>query len=289
LIALYYNALVGICEEDVANAGGGSPPASPCFFSNTQGGSQSISPYMWRNANLFTGNLINPFASGIGTYLIFSSSPVHSQISSNEWKTDLNLPLSDLITFADAAIIGQVNPFSEEEEEGGIIINPGLPGGGGLNLLNQQEDIFFNVATYLECPNGLQTLNRYEIDNVTMNWSGFFIFPLINFQTGSGVGANYPLQDSLAISNTYPYTGGFQGGGFNSNWGICGTGVLGTATSNNSSQQPINIIMIRDFRLKNPQNPPQVGQTFTVRYKVEIVNTAGQTETAFHTVVITLS
>lgn len=285
---MYYNALVGICEEDAANSGGSPPAQSGVFFSNSQGGSQAIDPYMWRNARFSTGGFIIPFVSGIGTFLVFSSSPVHSQISSNEYKTDLTLTVADLTAFADAAIVGQLNPFAEEEEEEGeiIIINPG----GGLGLgQNVIEEIFFNVATYLECPNGLGTLNRYEIDSVVMGWGGFAAIPVTNFITGGhGVGSNYPLQDSLAKTNLYPDVGGFGGAGFNGDWGICGTGTLGTATSKNTAQQPINIIRVADFRAKGFGTPAQ-GQTFTTRYKVEIVNNAGATETAFHTVVITLT
>lgn len=285
---MYYNALVGICEEDAANSGGSPPPQSGVHFSNTQGGNQAIDPYMWRNALFNTGSLLLPYASGNGTYLVFSSSPVHSQISSNEWKTDLTLTVADLTTFADAAIVGQFNPFEEEEEEeGGIIVNP-FPGGGLGGGGTVYEEIFFNVATYLECPNGLGTLNRYEVDSVTINWGGFAAIPVMNFLTGYGVGSNYPLQDSLAKSNVYPHVGAIGGAGFNSNWGICGTGTLGSSTSNNTSQQPIMIIRVADFRAKGFGTPAQ-GQTFTTRYKVEIVNSAGATETAFHTVVITLT
>ena len=265
------------------------------FFAERQGGTQAVLPYIWKNA-LLNNPLTGTQVSGIGIFLAFTSAPVHSQISSNEYKTDLDIPAIDLIQFADSAALGQINPFAgigedPEDPEGGIIIDPEAPigggGGGGLSLVPEQ--IFFNAATYLECPNGLQTLNRYEIDNVIMGWTGFQALPVVGLSFPPStvcVGANYPLQDSLAISATYPDVG-FSGTGANSDWGICGTGVLNTGTSNNSNSQPISMLLFRDVRFIFGN--PLAGETFTIRYKVEIVNTAGQTETAFHTVVITLT
>jgi len=277
-----------------SGGGGGSGTGVYFAINSTVGSPQAIAPYMWRNT-LIVNPILGTGFSGNGHLLLFVSSPVHSQISSNEWQTDLSIALNDLITFADAAIVGQPNPFEEAEEEdpiggGGIIIGP--PGGGGVigGGLNQPDEIFFNVATYLHAPNGLQTLNRYEIDNMNMGWTGFQARPVVGFAfppSAVCVGANYPLQDSLAISTTYPDPGFVSGVGISSDWGICGTGTLNTATTNNSNSQPITMLNFRDFR--QILGPPQVGQTFTIRYKAEIVNTAGVTETAFHTVVITIT
>ena len=286
----------GLLLKGSVGGGQGGGGSQGVFFADSSGGTQAVLPYIWRNA-LLNNPLLGNQVSGIGNFLVFSSTPVHSQISSNEYKTDLSLPANDLIQFADSAALGQPNPFAgsgePEDPEGGIIIDPEAPiggggGGGGLSLVPEQ--IFFNSATYLECPNGLQTLNRYEVDNVIMSWTGFQALAVVGFTFPPStvcVGANYPLQDSLAISATYPDVGLLGGTGANSDWGICGTGVLNSSTSNNSNSQPMSMFTFRDMRFIFGN--PLAGETFTIRYKVEIVNTAGQTETAFHTVVITLT
>ena len=268
-----YNAVAGACAEDKANSGGGGGGGgggglitlSGAYFSDSavSGAQAGVNAYIFRNI-AYT----NPFASGppyptqsmTGTFLTGLSSPTISLVAPDETKSDYTLSASTLNSFLDDAInIQQVDPFTGK---------------------SRRDDIFFNIGTFLQTPNGLSALDDYRIISAATTWSGIFTM----FAGSALVGANWPLQDSLAISNTCPIppTGFAQP--TTGDWGVCGTGTLQII----QSAPAMSHIFLRDFRAK-VGTAPQAGETLTVKYRCTIQNAAGQAEKNFHTVVITLT
>ena len=266
-----YNAIAGSCAEDEANAGGGGGGGgglitlNGAYFSDSavSGAQAGVNAHLFRNVSFVNTNASGPpfpAVSMTGTYLTGLSSPTISLVAPDETKSDYTLPASTLIAFLNAAQVGQTDPFTGK---------------------NRREDLFFNIGCFLQTPTGLTTLNHYSVDSAASTWSGIFT----SLPFGGFVGANWPLVDSLAISNTYPIHGF---GGFaqpnSGDWGVCGTGTL------QSLQSPtISHIFLADFRAKIGGTNPSAGQTLTVRYRANLTNGSNVLEKPFHTVVITLT
>ena len=271
-----YNAIAGSCAEDKANAGGGGGGGgggglitlNGAYFSDSavSGAQAGVNAYMFRNVSYTnTGGSGPPYptVSMTGTFLTGLSSPTISLVAPDETKSEYTLPASTLISFLDAARIGQVDPVTGKV---------------------RREEVFFNIGCFLQTPTGLTTLNNYSIVSASTTWTGVFT----NFAVASIVGTNWPLQDSLAISNTYPQPPFFFAQSTTGDWGVCGTGQLQVITSASS----LSHIMLVDFRGNppiQPQNNPSAGQTLTVKYRASIQNGSNQLEKNFHTVVITLT
>lgn len=245
--------------------GGGLITLNGAYFSDSavSGAQAGVNAHIFRNVaftNTSSGSAPYPAVSMTGTYLTGLSSPTISLVSSEETKSDYTLPATTLIAFLNAAQVGQTDPFTGK---------------------TRREDIFFNIGCFLQTPTGLTTLNHYHIDSAASTWSGIFT----NFSTSADVGANWPLQDSLAISNTYPIRpSGFQQPN-SGDWGVCGTGTL----QNISSKPALSHILLADFRAKIGGTNPSAGQTLTVRYRANLTNGSNVLEKPFHTVVITLT
>jgi hypothetical protein len=245
--------------------GGGLITLNGAYFSDSavSGAQAGVNAHIFRNVafvNTSSGSAPYPAVSMTGTYLTGLSSPTISLVAPDETKSDYTLPASTLIAFLNAAQVGQTDPFTGK---------------------TRREDIFFNIGCFLQTPNGINALNDYRIDSVATTWSGIFT----NFSSSADVGANWPLIDSLAISNTYPIRpSGFQQPN-SGDWGVCGTGTL----QNLSSAGAMSHILLADFRAKIGGTNPSAGQTLTVKYRCFIDNAAGQAEKNFHTVVITLT
>jgi len=271
-----YNAIAGSCAEQEANAGGGgSPPAgitlNQIYFSDsaTGGAGAGCVVEIWQNNQFIdvSGGFLNPMPRSYGTGVSIASSlstPTISALSTTETKSAYTLPASTLISFMNTALTGQTSPYT------------------GSNEISQ---MFLNIGFYLQAPNGLNSITQYEFVSNTMGWSG-----VLNF---GGFGANhtpnFPQQNSLAHSTDFPanFNSSFNpSAGVSSDWGILGnSGVLAL---NFAASFVLDLTNLADGRARSGTSP-SAGQTATFRYKAIAVNGAGATETAYHTLEITLS
>ena len=266
-----YNAIAGSCAEQEANAGGGGGGGggglitlNGAYFSDSavSGAQAGVNAHILRNVGFVNQSGSGPpfpTQSMIGTFLTGLSSPTISLVAADETKSDYTLPAATLNAFFNAALVGQTDPFTGK---------------------NRREEVFFNIGCFLQTPNGLSQLDDYRIINAATTWSGVFT----NFAVSAVVGANWPLQDSLAISNTYPQPPFFFQQATTGDWGVCGTGQLQII----QSAPALSHVRLVDFRALAGVNP-SAGQTFTIKYRCTILNAAGQAEKNFHTVVITLT
>jgi len=267
-----YNAIAGSCAEQEANAGGGgSPPAgitlNQIYFSDsaTGGASAGNTIEFWQN-NMFLQIGTQPINRSYGSAQSIAqllSTPTVSALSATETKSAYTLPASTLISFMNLAVTGQTSPYTNN---------------------NEPSQILLNIGMFLQAPNGLNSITQYELDNMTIGWGGVISqFPFIANNT-----PNFPQQNSLGLSTDYPSNTNVNfnpATGNSGDWGILGnSGVL---TLNFSANYAIDLVYIFDIRARGAS--PSAGQTATFRYKAIAVNGAGATETAYHTVEITLT
>ena len=248
---IIYLAVAGACAEDKANAGGGgTPPAgvtlNQIYFSDssTGGASAGATVKIFRNSfNFITG------ASGVGTDITgLTQNVVVSQVNATTTKSTYTLPALNLTGFFAFA-----------------------------NLSGEQ--VWINLATFLQAPNGLNSISQgYEIVSATTTSSGLAIFSAAVLLGVTQNAASYPLQNSLAISNEYPASG------VTSDWGILGTGTLSNTFGGGLA---IDIPQLVDLTARG--GSISAGDTITIVYTVEGVNSSGTTETTLHQVEITLS
>ena len=250
---IIYLAVAGACAEQEANAGGGSPPAgvtlNQIYFSDssTSGAGAGAIVKIFRNSfNFFSGT------SGVGTDITgLTQNVVVSQVSGTTTKSTYTLPAANLSNFFTSAQLSS-------------------------------EQVFLNLATFLQAPNGLSSLplNAYAVNSVATTSTGLFIFNEATIFGGELKGASYPLQNSLTIGNTYPQAG------LSGNWGIMGTGTL-SGSFGGIAGTVVNITAMFDNRARG--GSISAGQTITIVYSAEGVNTSGTTENTFHQVEITLT
>ena len=271
-----YNAIAGSCAEQEANAGGGgSPPAgttlNQIYFSDsaTGGAGAGCVVEIWQKNQFvdYSGGFLNPFPRSYGTGVSIASSlstPTISALSTTETKSAYTLPASTLISFMNTAATGQASPYTGN---------------------NEVSQMMINIGFYLQAPNGLNSITQYEIDSTTVNWAGVLYFGAF----GANNTPNFPQQNSLALSTDYPAATNANfnpSTGVSSDWGVCGnSGVLAL---NFAASYSIDVLYIADVRARSGTSP-SAGQTATFRYKAIAVNGAGATETAYHTIEITLS
>lgn len=248
---IIYLAVAGACAEQEANAGGGSPPAgvtlNQIYFSDssTSGAGAGAIVKIFRNSfNFFSGT------SGVGTDITgLTQNVVVSQVSGTTTKSTYTLPAANLSNFFTSAQLSS-------------------------------EQVFLNLATFLQAPNGLSSLTSYAVNSVATTSSGIFVFNE-GAQFGSELkGASYPLQNSLTIGNTYPAVG------ISSNWGIMGTGAL-SSTFGGVAGGVVHITALFDNSARG--GSISAGQTITIVYAAVGVNSSGATENTFHQVEITLT
>lgn len=271
-----YNAIAGSCAEDEANAGGGgSPPAgttlNQIYFSDSATGGANAGCVVEIYSNNmfmdFSGGFGNPIPRSYGTGASIAgslSTPTISAVSATETKSAYTLSANTLVTFMNNAQTGQTSPYTGN---------------------NEMSQMFMNIGFYLQAPNGLNSITQYEIDSVTINWGGVLFFGGF----GSFTTPNFPQQNSLAVSTDMPSTTNANfnpSTGNSSDWGVCGnSGVLAI---NFAASYNVELINLGDGRGRSG-TAPSAGQTATFRYKAIAVNSAGATETAYHTIEITLS
>ena len=268
-----YNAIAGSCAEDEANAGGGgSPPAgitlNQAYFSDNaaNGSSAGVVLEIYANTQFiqFGSNPINrAFATTPLELTTSLSTPTISAISATETKSAYTVSATAFTNFMNSAQTGQASPYP-----------PGF---------SQSFEMFMNIGLFLHVPNGLNSLISYEIDNISNNIGGLFIFAGFGQMTTS----NHPLQNSLQISRDYPVFGtnnNFNPASVSSDWGILGTGILNLGFGSPT----IEILNLGDLRARLGASPA-AGQVLSVRYKAVITNSANNQEQAFHTVEITLT
>ncbi len=269
-----YNAIAGSCAEQEANAGGGgSPPAgitlNQAYFSDsaTSGAGAGVVLEIYGNIQFTDFGSSNPtnraFANPPIELTTSLSTPVISALSATETNSLYTISASAFNSFLNTAQTGQASLYA--------------------TFLNQSFLTFMNIGVFLQAPNGLNSLNSYEIVSVSTNIGGIAAFG--GFQ--QLITSNFPLQNSLQISRDYPVDGtnnNFNPASVSSNWGILGTGVL-----NSGFGSPIiDPIVILDVRARMGSSPA-ANQGLTVRYKAVAVNGAGNQEQAFHTVSIVLT
>tara|TARA_B100000963_G_scaffold233679_1_gene204102 strand:- start:7959 stop:8795 length:837 start_codon:yes stop_codon:yes gene_type:complete len=278
-VIIIYLAVAGACAEDKANAGGGgTPPAggvtlNQVYFSDSavSGANAGIVPNIFRNAGFLgfgVGSQPFPTISMTGTSITGLSSPTVTQIAADEVQSDYTIPTATWIAFLDSAFNAAItDPFTGK---------------------TRNEQIFFNIGTFLQTPNGVSNINFFRLVSASTNMTGIITFvpPEIT------IAANYPLVNSLAISTTYPFAENSVFQGTSGDFGILGTGLLtGYSQFNpppNGQTQTLIMANVIDVRAKLGQNPT-AGQTYTVEYQVSINNTAGQLEKTTHRVVLTLA
>lgn len=259
-----YNAIAGSCAEDEANAIPAGVTLNQAYFSDSSvsGAGGGVDLYMWRNV-LFFDFINGTRQQGTGTAITGFSSPTITAIGTNKIKSAYTLPASTLNTFLNSANTGQTSPY--------------------FPFLSEPEEVFLNIAMFLQVPNGLGSLVSYEILTINNGWSGTQTFNPF----GATKTPNFPLQNSLAKSVDYPYFANnflTPSAANNSNWGILGTGGL----ANTPASFNINLINLLDLRARTGSNP-SAGEVFEISYKSVSTNTAGNQEQAFHDVEITLT
>lgn len=244
-----YNAIAGSCAEQEANAGGGgTPPAgvtlNQIYFSDssTGGASAGATVKIFRNSfNFFLGS------SGIGTDITgLTQNVVVSQVNATTTKSTYTLPAANL---------------------SGFFASAGVSG----------EEVFLNLATFLQAPNGLNSLTNYEVVSTATTSSGIFVFNEGQIFNAELKGSSFPLQNSLTIGNTYPANG------ISGNWGIMGTGTLGATFGGLA----INITRLIDNTARG--GTIGVGDTITIVYSARGVNGSATNEITNHQVEITLT
>ena len=244
-----YNAIAGACAEDKANAGAGSPPAgvtlNQIYFSDssTSGAGAGALVKIYRNSyNFLTG------ASGVGTDITGLTQNVGvSQINATTTGSTYTLPAANLSAFFAVA-----------------------------NLSG--EEVWINLATFLQAPNGLNSLTNYEIVSVATTSTGIGVFSPAVLFGATLKAATFPLQNSLTIGNDYPANG------VSGNWGILGTGALGSSFGGGVA---IDIPGMVDLTARG--GSISAGDTITIVYTAEGVNSSGATENTFHQIGIILS
>ena len=247
---IIYLAVAGACAEQEANAGGGSPPAgitlNQVYFSDssTSGAGAGAIVKIFRNSFIFG------VGSGIGTDITgLTQNVAVSALSTTHTKSTYTLPATNLSSF-----------FTSAASAG--------------------EQVFLNLATFLQAPNGLSSVQSYSVSSVATTSSGVSMFNEGTLFGAELKGASYPLQNSLTIGNTYPAAG------LSSNWGIMGTGALGS-TFGGVAGTVVNITTLFDNSARG--GSINAGDTMTIVYAAKAVNSSGVTEVSSHTVEITLT
>jgi len=278
LITLY-NAIAGSCAEQEANVGGGgSPPAivtlNQAYFSDSavQGAGAGIVPNLFRNTGFINQQGTGPpypAVSMTGTNITGLSTPVISQVNSSTTKSAYTLPTSTFIAFLNSAQQPVTDPFTGK---------------------TSTQLVFFSIGAFLQTPNGITgAIDYYKLDSVSTNIGG-----IVTFAGGGAIqqGANYPLVDSLAISNTAPMGANNFSQGVVGDWGIQGTGQLTDYDPlnppPNGQTQALEYLFFFDVRGGIGGNPT-VGEKVTIHYEVQIDNLQGVQETSTHTIEITLT
>ena len=267
-----YNAIAGSCAEDEANGipVGPSPiTLNQAYFSvsATSGAGAGGVLEIYGNMQFTDFGSSNPinraFANPPIELTTSLSTPTISAISTTETGSLYTLSATTLNNFLNTAQTGQASPYSP--------------------FFNQNFQLFMNIGVFLQAPNGLNSLNSYEIVSITSNIGGIGFFG--GFQ--QTITSNFPLQNSLQISRDYPVMGtnnNFNPASVSSNWGILGTGILNAGFGS----PIIDPIFIADLRARTGSSPA-ANQGVSIRYKAVAVNGAGNQEQSFHTVSIVLT
>ncbi len=254
-----YNALAGICEEDVANAGGGgTPPAgvtlNQLYFSDsaTNGANAGCIISFFRNGTFNSGPPNFTITSGVGTNITGLSAPTVSVVNSTTTKSAYTLSATTLINFLVAAQ-QNTNPF---------------------------QVVYIGIGAFLQFPNNSNTISGISFIScvhASTTSSGLFVFnPAVQF--GNSLEApNFPQQNLLAIGNDTPVQG------LSSNWGLLGVGQL---TFNVGSSSAIDYCQVYDNRGRG--GTISAGDVITIVYQAK-ASGGNLTEIGFHIVEITLT